>query len=33
MNNDMNHKQKMNPYVKFGLMILTSTIVVHHDVL
>ena len=29
MNNDMNHKQKMNPYVKFGLMILTSTIVMY----
>lgn len=29
MNNDMNHKQKMNPYLKFGLMILTSTIVMY----
>ena len=29
MNNDMNHKQKMNPYVKFSLMILTSTIVMY----
>jgi len=29
MDNDMNHKQKMNPYVKFGLMILTSTIVMY----
>ena len=26
MDNNMNNKQKMNPYVKFGLMILTSTI-------
>ncbi|WP_348549627.1 DUF305 domain-containing protein [Psychrobacter sp. KFRI-CH2-11] len=29
MNSDMNNKQKMNPYVKFGLMILTSTIVMY----
>ncbi|WP_299069685.1 DUF305 domain-containing protein [uncultured Psychrobacter sp.] len=29
MNNDMNDKQKMNPYLKFGLMILTSTIVMY----
>ncbi|WP_227674513.1 DUF305 domain-containing protein [Psychrobacter jeotgali] len=26
MDNNMNNKQKMNPYVKFGLMILTSTL-------
>ncbi|WP_298974483.1 DUF305 domain-containing protein [uncultured Psychrobacter sp.] len=29
MNNDMNDKQKMNPYLKFGLMILTSTVVMY----